>query len=443
MSEVFTHLVRRPRRLLGLFEEAWRRQRRRRGGLAVLLVLAAAAGVGAARLNATRAQPPDRLTVRSAAAPQLSSTALSPAGHFASLSRAGGHLLLAGAPGGAVDEPLNISGASTTLRHDRAAGTCTAAVIVPGTLRVGRLRRANCGDPALYGLHVLPVMFWMRRPLHGQNAIGIRIAIADPAARDGYRLGPIIARYEQCSDCGAQWIIGDGALWINVPLAHGNRRPGELLRISTRSGAVLARVSMPRLLRALLAVSHDGLWIAPSVETGVPSAHLTPLVRREYESLLHIAPGASRPRAIRQVGNDGVAWLAAAAQHVWLQTAPQGPRSRVLQITDASGRYLTRVGPWQHGGRDWNDEFGTGTVPYAASPTRGIDALISLTNHSQRIIRISPTTLTEHPVATIPRPDAEYQTAAGLNQGTSTYFLDPQLNGTSAAPPARLFRLSH
>ena len=436
------HAVRRPRRLLGLFEEAWRRQRRRRGRVAVLIFLAAVVGVGVARRDITRTKPPDRLPVRSVAASGLSSAGLPATGHFASLSHAGGHLLLAGAPGGASNEPLNISGATTTLRHARAAGVCTAAMIAPGTLRVGPLHHGNCGDPALYGLHVLPVMFWMRRSFDGQNGIGIRIAVADAAARDGYRLGPTVARYEQCSDCGAQWIIGDGSLWINVPLAHGNHHPGELLRVSTRTGSVLQRIAMPRLLRALLAVDSDGLWIAPSVETGLPGATLTPRERREYESLMHIAPGASRPRTIQEVGSDGVPWLAAAAHDVWLQTAPRAGHSRVVEITDAGGRYLTHHGPWQRIGPDWNDEFGQGTVPYAASPPDGVDALISLNNRSQRIIHIAPRSLVERSVATFPRGDAEYQTAAAVDRGTSTYFLDPHLNGTPAAPAARLFRLS-
>jgi hypothetical protein len=151
----------------------------------------------------------------------------------------------------------------------------------------------------------------------------------------------------------------------------------------------------------------------------------------------------SVPPGIRQLGGAGVPWLAAAGHHVWLQTAPQlGPR-RVVEITRTSGRYRTRYGPWQRIGHAWNDEFGTGTVPYAASPTTGIDALISLNNHTQQLIHIDPTTLTEHSLATIPRTDAEYQTPAALSQGNSTYFLDPHLSGTPAAPPARLFRLAH
>ena len=144
------------------------------------------------------------------------------------------------------------------------------------------------------------------------------------------------------------------------------------------------------------AVNLDGLWIAPSVETGLPGAHLTKRERLEYESLLHIAPGGFQPRTVRVVGSAGVPWLTAAGHRAWLQTAPQGPRSRIVEISDTAGRYLTRNDPWQRAGPGWNDEFGTGTVPYAASPTGGITALISLTSHSQRIIQISPNNRLTH-----------------------------------------------
>jgi hypothetical protein len=114
-----------------------------------------------------------------------------------------------------------------------------------------------------------------------------------------------------------------------------------------------------------------------------------------------------------------------------------------VEITGTGGRYVTRRGPLHDIGPDWNDEFGEGTAPYTASPTDGIDALISLNNDSQAIIHINPSTLAEHAVATIPRSDAEYQTTAALDQGNTTYFLDPHLNGTPDAPAARLLRLTN
>jgi hypothetical protein len=177
---------------------------------------------------------------------QLSSAAVPASGHFAALAHIGGRLIISGGPQG---DPLDVSGAVTTLAHARATASCSAASVVAGTVRLGPVHRANCGDPALYGLHVLPVMSDEHRAGEsGLLRIGVRIAVADRGARDGYRLGPTVMSFGRCSDCGAQWI-------------------------------------------ALLTVNQNGLWLAPSIETGAPP-HLTRREQRECESLYLIAPGA-------------------------------------------------------------------------------------------------------------------------------------------------------
>ena len=115
------------------------------------------------------------------------------------------------------------------------------------------------------------------RPGHQPAIDQVRIAVADSAARDGYRLGPVVMQYPECSDCNAQWVTDDGSVWINGPSAGG--RPGsdgEVLRVSAANGRVLQRFAVPLLDRALLVADRDGLWIAPSIETGLPASHLTP-----------------------------------------------------------------------------------------------------------------------------------------------------------------------
>jgi hypothetical protein len=220
---------------------------------------------------------------------QLSSAAVPASGHFAALAHIGGRLIISGGPQG---DPLDVSGAVTTLAHARATASCSAASVVAGTVRLGPVHRANCGDPALYGLHVLPVMSNEHRAGEsGLLRIGVRIAVADRGARDGYRLGPTVMSFGQCSDCGAQWIEGDGSLWINGSYVSPRHHGGLLLRVSIHSGRVLQRFVVPELLSALLTVNQNGLWLAPSIETGAPP-HLTRREQRECESLYLIAPGA-------------------------------------------------------------------------------------------------------------------------------------------------------
>lgn len=433
MSELVDRESWRPRRLFGLFEEALRRQRRRhvRVGLVAFTALIAVAVL--IRVNES---PVDHGSP-SRAVTQLTSAGVPASGNFASLAHVAGRLIIAGGPGG---QPLDVSGAATTLVHGRASGQCTAATIAPGTVRLQPLRHANCGDPALYGLSVLPIMFLEHRPRDGQVRIGVRIAVADRGARDGYRLGPTVMSYAECSDCGAQWIIGDGSLWINGPFASGNHHPGVLLRISSTTGRVLQRFSVPQLLRALLAVNQNGLWVAPSVETGSPGLHLSRRVQREYASLYLISPGATRPEEVLHVGRDGVDWLAAAGDHVWLEDHPTPSSSDILTFTGthpSDGRETPRRA-FRPG---TPDEFGEGAVPYAATPTGGVDAILAPTNGRQQIININPTTLAEHVLASVPRTDAYDEAPAAATQGHAAYFLDPRLTGAAAVTPARLYRV--
>ena len=306
MAQAATPLASRSRGLLGLFEEAWRRQRRRRAGYALVVLAAVVAAAIVLELDTPSGNP-------TASAPavlsRLSSAGVPASGHFASLTQAGGRLIIAGGP---ANRPLNVSGATTSLVHGWAAGRCSAATVVPGTVGVGRLRHANCGDPALYGLHLMPLLFVERTRGSTGLTVEVRIAVADPEARDGYRLGPPVMSYEQCSDCAAQWTIGDHALWVNSALAHGPHGPGEVLRISTTSGQVLQRFQMPQLLNAVLAVNQDGLWIAPSILTGFTSTAGRPTrqQQRASSSLFLDAPDAQAAKNVLRVGN-GIAWLTA------------------------------------------------------------------------------------------------------------------------------------
>jgi hypothetical protein len=426
----------RPRGLLGLFEDAWRRQRRRRTRLALIALALIIAGTGLLRMD-TSSSPHRAPAI--AAVPRLASTGLPTSGHFASLMQAGGHLVVTGGPGG---WPLNAPGAVTKLAHDRATGRCTAATVISHTVRLGRLRSANCGDPALYGLHVLPIMFL--EPSHGsaQAMIGIRIAVADHRAPDGYRLGPTLASYMECSDCGTQWIIGDHALWIDVPLAHGEHGPGEMLRISSTTGRVLKRFATPQLLRALLAVNQDGLWVAPSIETGMPGRHLSRRAQHRYGSVYLIAPGSTRAREKLYVGTGGARWLAAAGRRVWLQEASDAGRfSRILSLTGAHLSQL-RYGSWVRVGADDGAELGEGPVPFAASPSSGVDAVVASGPDQQHIVNYNPNTLTEHILATVPQPGAQYESPTAVTDGDAVYFLNPTIDLASSTTQARLYRVT-
>src|ERR1035438_7926422 len=105
------------------------------------------------------------------------------------------------------------------------------------------------------------------------------------------------------------WIYGGGDLWLYDWTDHF-----DLLRISAMTGAVLQRLSIPKIQTPLLAFNNDGLWIAPTGES------TSPLYRR--------TSGATSVSAVFHFGAGGFAlWLVASGDTVWLEAQPR-PVSR-------------------------------------------------------------------------------------------------------------------
>lgn len=377
-----------------LFPEARRLQRRRRLRLLGLLVLAAAVAAGFLRSgwDAGRVAP---TAGRGAFA--VSSVALPSGGEFSSIAVVGGRLIVSGGPPGA----LVVSGYWNLLVNGRAPGSCDAATVDPRTLVVGSVRRANCGDPALYGERVLPISYALRAPAPAGAGLtlAVRIARVDPAARDRYQLGPVVTTYPQCSDCQIQWIYGAGSLWLYNPF-DGNppRRSGVLLRISTRTGQVLERWPLPRILRALLAAAAHTLWLSPSIESGIPGnvagSRLLP-----YISLYRITPGERSPQRVFSVGGAGARWLVASG-HTASADIDNGHGGAVVwTFSDNSPpvhgppRNDTTVGA----------ELGTGNATvagdarigyYSVLPGNGVEKVIRVdaSGRDQRVCRDGPST---------------------------------------------------
>ena len=296
--------------LAGLFAEALeleRRRRRRFWVLALLVGCVVAAGVlvfgsggGGAGLGRTAsggASPP--MVLGSRTLPALGENPL--------LSVAGKWLVVSD-----TDD--------TTFVDGRVGGTCAAATVDPASLRLISVARGNCGDPSLFDQHVIPVTYVPTVHDHsgwGVNPLAMRISVAVRSAPTGYRVGPVIVTYPDGSDMRAETIDGDGSLWVYAPLVGLRLSHAELLRVSLRSGRVLERWRMPPITRALLATNADGLWLAPSNESGY-SGHATAGEEIAQASLYHITPGTRTPARVFDVGAWGARWLVAHRHSVWL-----------------------------------------------------------------------------------------------------------------------------
>jgi hypothetical protein len=388
------------------------------------MVCAAAITVGLKRNGGGQVHPaiPERLStsVRSANLPA--------AGGFVSLSVAGGKLI---AVGGA-----NLLGTT---------GRCDSATVNATTLRVSDVMHGSCGDPALYHEHVVPLAYVAKRidPATGNNdLLAIRIAMVKPGAPDGYTVGPEVMTYPDVSDTRAEWLYGDGSLWIFDPDAHdislsAGVNTGELTRVSTSTGKVLQRWILPSLWRPLLAVDADGLWIAPSLYTGSP-AHPTTQEQRLYESLYLAVPGSSRARRARDLGPDGTRWMVAAGHTVWLEadlglsgaTARwrlQGPDGRVTA-------YARSVVPLSQGA-----DMGEGPSLFGGDTSTGVYGL-AMGEDGESIMWMDPRTLTPRIVKTLQPSSATVDNASTVAYDGAFFVLNPSASaleadtGTHATP---------
>ena len=373
----------------------------------------------------------------------VSSILLPRSGDFFSLSTSNGHLLLSGGPEGS----LLPSGSRTALVHGRVAQQCDAAAVLHPlrTLRIGHVRHANCGDPALYGERVLPVAALAGTMKDGIGKFAVSIATASPAARDGYVLGPVLMTFPQISSTDAEWVYGDGSLWVLAPYVNGSTTEGELARVSLTSGRLLQRWTMPALDRALLAVDDDGLWIAPSIYTGTPE-HPTGSQRASYETLYRIAPGASTPQTVKRLGPAGAQWLAASGHTVWLDTT-SGTRGQLWKLT---GTHLVIATPLTAAPSE--SEAGEGPASVVAG-SNGVSAdviygVIS-SERTQKILQtIGPTLHQSVPASLHPRASTNTLQPSLLLVGGTLYVLDPptlSFSGATAMPTVQgvgeLFRI--
>ena len=390
-----------------LFGEAWRLQRRRRRRWALLALVASAAVAGVV-FGPRGGGSSSRSAAVRAGRPVVASVAVPALGDFPELSVARGRLIVSGR-------------ANTKIAGGRVVGTCAAVSVDPHTLRVLSVVRGNCGNPALYGERVVPVVYQVNPPNPrrgwGTDELGIRIATVDRSASAGYRLGPLVVGYPDCSTCRAQMIDGDGALWIYAPVTSPGA-PGELLRISLATGLVTHRwILRTPMIRVLLATDRDGLWLAPGAESCCSGPRSSWVGER---FLYHVAADIRAPAPVLDIGSNGAGWLVASGHTVWVQgrsITGSGPRWR-LDRTHVRAMFTGARVP------ERCFDLGEGSPIVLGSGAIGIYCVTSSTD-GQRVVRVSPDSRGARTVTTISTTQ-EYATPdSAVTLDGSYYFLDP------------------
>jgi hypothetical protein len=407
-----------------LFDEARGLQRRRHRRYVALALVACVAAAGAGLFG--RGGGGDRSSRTGSGAPPqvaLVSRAIPALGQSPWLAVAGRRLI--------VSDTDNLS-----FAHGRVAGTCGAASVDPVTLRVVSLARGNCGDPALYGERVMPIVYaptWRAPRGWGANPLAMRIATVDRAAPAGYRLGPIIVTYPDVSDTRAETIQGDRSLWVYAPVTGPRAKLGELLRISETTGRIVERWRMPQVDRALLATNANGLWLGPSNESGFPT-DASPSQKLAVESLYRVTPGMRSPERVFDVGQDGARWLVANDQSVWLAVGRPSGTPALWRFEGPTATPTVRAAATLGGFRQCGD-LGEGSATVLGS-ANGIYCVNDPGPQSQGVYWLGASGGRSTVVASVSSSSGyEFMDNAVMFRG-SYYFIDPPTSPVSYPSPS-------
>lgn len=344
----------------------------------------------------------------------------------------GGKLIVFGGPDGA---PF-ASASSAAPPASAASQGCHSAVVDPVSLTLWHERSGNCDDPSLYGVRAMVVNEFINGTTDGGT---VRIAHSAPTA-SGFALGPILMTYTELSDTDAEWVYGDGFLWVFDPLTTAG---SELLRISETTGALLQRVAMPRVDRPLLAADADGLWIAPASNSGFQPLSAT--------GLYHLAPGMTRPARVKRL-RWSADWMLAAGHSVWIEINHAGKSETLWRLDGAHAKVVLEV---QSNHRSGFGEFGYGQRTVAGDAADGIWTVTAgggPQQGNQEVMRIDASTGRTSTLASVTPPGGNASVYNGIPVVVldgSLFFLDPATvtypGGTSGAVvkgPSALYRVT-
>jgi hypothetical protein len=209
-----------------------------------------------------------------------------------------------------VDGRILLYGSTSQGNDLEVADTCYSAWVDPTSLVWSDERSGSCADPALEGRQVLPVFAIDKsssRVLVHQSAV---VRIAHVASHSpGYALGPVVMTFPAFAwgDSAPQWTYGGGDLWL-----YEWDNPGgvDLMRISATTGAVLQRLRVPKVWHPILAYNDQGLWVAPSGQSGSSELYL-------------VAPGAPAATPVLRFSDHGFAkWIVGSGDALWLNAQP-------------------------------------------------------------------------------------------------------------------------
>lgn len=304
----------------------------------------------------------------------------------------------------AVGHRILLYGSTSQSTYPEVAGTCFSAWVDPSSLVLSDERSGSCANPTLQGQQVVPV-FGIDKDLParggGPSAV-VRIAHA-VARSPGYTLGPVVLTFPALAwgDSAPSWIYGGGDLWL-----YEWDNPGgfDLVRVSATTGDVLQRMEVPKIWHPVLAYNDEGLWIAPSGQTGSP------------EALYLVAPGGTHASAVFHFPADGFAkWILGSGDALWVNAQPR-PVSEFGVVWMLRGPKATPVWHVRESSEIVQVSETLGGSGMVGNELDGLWAAAPTAFDQQRVVRIEPASGVLSPEVTL---------TAGYSGSAKHLYLSP------------------
>lgn len=227
-------------------------------------------------------------------------------------------------------EGLQLSG-TATIAGDTGVD-CLTAQVDPMTLVLSHIVEPRCDDPRTSGEPFMEVS----QPRPGGLSDDLRIAGLAPATGD-IALGPVIASYEDASDTHLESVVGGGSLWLYLAAPLGLPNNSEAIEVSEATGQVLGRALLPWVLtRPVIAADDEGLFISPSIESGLSRAGT-----KSGVTIFRVAPGAKTAQPFYRAGGVGQGvvanWMVGDGSSLWAEVCRRPASTDVCHILRFDG----------------------------------------------------------------------------------------------------------
>lgn len=287
---------------------------------------------------------------------------------------------------------LVLSG-TATLDGDQGVN-CLTATVNPTTLALSGIVEPKCDTPRLSGKSIVAVQTESR-------TMEATVRIARLSSSGHIELGPVLLTYEVLSDTHLETAYASGSLWLYAPNTPSG---GRAIRVSEATGQVLQDTPVsPAMDRPVIAANSDGLYLAPTFNTGFLTRSGT---ANENGIIYHIGIGASGVKVFDPAPGSQftgfVSWMTGSRDSLWADICQRQAGTVACAITRFNGMNTTPV--FQVSDHDLTGNWVVGNKTQGFYSTVSPSNSIGETTTGDMIIRIDPATGAVQTIASVTVP---------------------------------------